>query len=123
MGNDNFKRGNFRDASQKYRKAIFLIENTRILTEEEEKKIKEVSIKLYLNMSEICLKLGKPKKTIFYCKSVFELDPENIKATYRYGKALRILQDFDRARNYLTKAYKMQPNNKEILAEIEKLDE
>lgn len=77
---------NYREASKKYRKAIYLLENTNIKTDEEEAKVKAVSLKVYLNMSQICLKQAKPKKAIFYCKSALELDPGNIKATFRYGQ-------------------------------------
>ena len=88
LGNDNYRRMNYREASKKYRKAIYLLENTNIKTEEEEAKIKAVSLKVFLNMSQICLKQAEPKKAIFYCKSALDLDPGNIKATFRYGQVL-----------------------------------
>ena len=40
-----------------------------------------------------------------------------------FEKSLRILQDFDRARKFLTKAYNLAPTNKSIQEEIEKLNE
>ncbi len=56
-----------------------------LLNEEEETKWKAVMLKLFLNMSQICVKQIKPKKTIFYCKQALDIDPNNIKALFRYG--------------------------------------
>ena len=80
-------------------------------------------LKLNLNMSQICLKQQKPKKTIFYCKEVLATEPDNVKALFRYGSSLRILQDFDRARKFLLKAYKLSPSCQDITKEIHTLDE
>ena len=74
-------------------------------------------------MSQICLKQLKPKKTIFYCKEALQMEPENVKALFRYGSSLRILQDFDRSRKFLLKAYKLNPSCKEITDEIQLLDD
>jgi tetratricopeptide (TPR) repeat protein len=123
LGNDNYKRANYRDASKKYRKAIYLLEKTSIQNEEEEIRWKSTMLKLYLNMSQICLKQLKPKKTIFYCKSALYLDEQNVKALYRYGSSLRLLQDFERARKFLLRAHGLAPNDKDISNEIEKLNE
>lgn len=123
LGNDNYRRMNYKEASKKYRKAIYLLDNTCLATEEEEKKWKSVQLKLYLNMSQVCLKRSKPKKTIYYCKLSLDLEPQNAKAIYRYGKSLRLLQDFDRARKFLLRAYKLTPTSKEIADEITKLDQ
>ncbi|RNA40467.1 inactive peptidyl-prolyl cis-trans isomerase FKBP6-like [Brachionus plicatilis] len=123
LGNDNYKRLNFREASKKYRKAIYLLDNTCVTNDDEEKKWIGVMLKLYLNMSQVCLKRAKPKKTIYYCKLVLDLEAQNAKAIYRYGKSLRMLQDFDRARKFLLRAYKLAPTSKEIADEITQLDQ
>lgn len=81
---------NFKEASKKYRKAIYLLDNTSVATDQEEEKWKAVMLKLYLNMSQVCLKQIKPKKTIYYCKLVLDLDTQNPKALYRYGKVFII---------------------------------
>jgi hypothetical protein len=86
LGNDNYRREQYNEASKKYRKAIYLLENINISVDEEEALWKHVMLKLYMNMSQISLKQAKPKKTIFYCKMVLDIDPNNIKALYRYGK-------------------------------------
>lgn len=123
LGNDNYKRLNYREASKKYRKAIYLLDNTTVTNDDDENKWISVMLKLYLNMSQVCLKRGKPKKTIYYCKLVLDLDAQNAKAIYRYGKSLRMLQDFDRARKFLLRAYKLAPTSKEIADEITQLDQ
>ena len=46
-----------------------------------------------------------------------------MKALFRYGSSLRLLQDFERSRKFLTKAYSLSPSNKDISAEIERLND
>ena len=100
-----------------------MLENRSAKNEEEDVKMSGIRKKLYLNMSQVYLKMNKPKKSIYYCKLVLMSEEDNIKALYRYGKALRVLQDFDRSRSYLMKAMRLQPTNTEIVRELEKLNE
>ena len=79
---------NYREAYKKYRKAIYLLDNTPVNTDDDEVKMKHVKLKLYLNISQICLKQTKPKKTIFYCKLALFIEPDNIKALFRYGQVV-----------------------------------
>lgn len=123
LGNDFYERKMYRDACSKYRKAIYLLDNRSSKNEYEDKETQRVSLKLYLNMSQVSLKQNKPKKCIYYCKLVLDIESNNVKALFRYGKSLRILQDFDRSFEYLSRALKYEPNNKEITQELEKLDE
>jgi hypothetical protein len=64
-----------------------LLENISV-TDEDEERWKNVMLKLYLNMSQVCLKQTKPKKAIYYCKMALEMDEKNVKALYRYGQVL-----------------------------------
>lgn len=123
LGNDNYKRQNYREASKKYRKSIYLLDNVNVANDEEESKWNSVMLKLYLNMSQVCLKQSKPKKTIYYCKLALDKDPKNVKALFRYGQSLRLLQDFDRSREFLVKAYRLAPANEDIKEEINKLND
>ena len=63
-----------------------MLDNTSVNTEEDEIKWKGVMLKLYLNMSQVCLKQVKPKKTIYYCKLALDIDAQNVKALFRYGQ-------------------------------------
>lgn len=85
---------NYKESSKKYRKAIYLLDNTSLQNEQEEVRWKGVMLKLYLNMSQVCLKQTKPKKTIYYCKLVLDLEPQNPKAIYRYGKVVFLIYSF-----------------------------
>lgn len=123
LGNDSFQRKNYREASKKYRKSIYLLDNVSVQNDEEEKRWKSTMLKLYLNMSQICLNQTKPKKSIYYCKLALDMDPQNVKALFRYGSSLRLLQDFDRSRKFLLKAYNLSPSDKSISAELERLDD
>jgi len=123
LGNDFYTQLNFGEAAKKYRKAIYFLENRSAQNDDEDKKISGILKKLYLNVSQCFLKLSKPKKSIYYCKLVLMNDENNVKALYRYGKALRVLQDFDRSKSYLLKALKLEPNNSEIVKEMDKLND
>lgn len=123
LGNDNYGRKLYKEASKKYRKSIYLLENTNVKDDEEEIRWKSVMLKLNLNMSAVCLKQSKPKNCIFYCKASLDFDPQNVKSLYRYGQSLRILQDFERSKKFLIRAYNLSPSNKDIANEIEKLNE
>lgn len=90
LGNDHYKREEIKEASKKYRKAIYLLESTSVNSDEDEERWKEVLLKLYLNMSQICVKQSKPKKTIYYCKESLNIDPNNAKALFRYGHVILI---------------------------------
>lgn len=123
LGNDNYGRKLYKEASKKYRKSIYLLDNTSVKDEAEETRWKAVMLKLYLNMSAVCLKQSKPKKCIYYCKLALDFEPQNVKSLFRYGQSLRILQDFERSRKFLLRAYNLVPSNKDIANEIEKLNE
>ena len=86
LGNDNFSRHNFREASHNYRKAIYILEKKSVENEEEEAKHSGILLKLYLNMSQVSLKQSKPKKSIYYCKLALAIEKDNVKAIFRYGK-------------------------------------
>ena len=45
-------------------------------------------------MSQISKKLVKPKKTIYYCKLALDIEPNNIKALYRYGHVKYFIKKF-----------------------------
>ena len=81
----------YREAYKKYRKAIYLLDNTPVNSDEDDDKMNHVKLKLYLNISQICLKQTKPKKTIFYCKLALDIDQSNVKALFRYGKVFLYL--------------------------------
>ena len=123
VGNDHFRREQYNEASKRYRKCIYLLDKTSVNTDEDEVKWKAVMLKAYLNMSQICVKQVKPKKAIFYCKMALDLEPNNVKALFRYGHSLRLLQNFERARLFLNKAYNLEPTSRDIIEEIKKLNE
>ncbi|KAJ8301513.1 hypothetical protein KUTeg_020500 [Tegillarca granosa] len=66
-------------------------------------------------------------RAITHCKAALEIDKENIKALYHYGKALHQLGEFKRARDYLIRAKKQHQkqrkcDDKNINAELQKLE-
>lgn len=77
----------------------------------------------FISFFSMCL-IGR---AITHCKAALEIDKENIKALYHYGKALHQLGEFQRAREFLIRAKKQHQkqrkcDDKNINAELQKLE-
>lgn len=66
--------------------AVRLLENRRLKNAEEEKKWKQILVKLYLNLSLCYLRMRKPKPAITYSRNVLDFEPKNVKAIFRLGQ-------------------------------------
>ena len=66
------------------------------------------------NRAACFLKLGNPEKAIEDCKASIDLDASKIKAHFRAGLALHMLEKFKEALPYLAKAHDMEPKNKAV---------
>ncbi|ESO97333.1 hypothetical protein LOTGIDRAFT_114969 [Lottia gigantea] len=121
-GKDLFQNKQYQKSFTRYKK-VDLLEMYNLKNEQEEEEQQKMLKKLYLNMSLCCLNLCHSGRAILYCKRVLEIEFNNCKALFRYGKALRQLQEFERSRAYYKEAQKLEPHNKEIsqaLVELEK---
>ncbi|XP_033731009.1 tetratricopeptide repeat protein 9C-like [Pecten maximus] len=78
--------------------------------------------KMYHHMAVCSDRMAKPGRCISYCKRMMEIEPENVKALYFFGKALHQQQEFDRARGYLIKAQRIEPSNRSINEQLAKLE-
>ncbi|KAK6192466.1 hypothetical protein SNE40_003928 [Patella caerulea] len=117
-----FQAKQYQKSFTRYKKAVDVLEMYHLKNEKEEESQQKMLLKLYLNLSLCCLNLCHSGRAISYCKKVLELDKNNCKALFRFGKALRQVSEFDRARNYYRRAQKLEPHNKEINHALVELD-
>ncbi|XP_069135789.1 inactive peptidyl-prolyl cis-trans isomerase FKBP6-like [Argopecten irradians] len=110
------------NAYRHYRKAATILEEYRLKDDEEEKEQQEMLFKMYHHMAVCSDRMKKPGRCISYCKRMMEIEPENVKALYFYGKALHQQQEFDRARGYLIRAQRKEPSNRSINDQLKKLE-
>ncbi|RMX50984.1 hypothetical protein pdam_00013917 [Pocillopora damicornis] len=121
-GNDFYKRKQVHRAVGKYLKAIKLLENCHLQNADQERWMNEVLLKLYLNAAHCFLELAEVKKVLTYARKALGIDPKNVKALYRMGKALQKQGEFDSARDKFKKAQYYEPNNKAIKDALIELD-
>lgn len=114
VGNDLYKRKQVSQAISKYMKAIKLLEECSLQDEKEEKEMNVILLKLYSNMTQCALELGQSARAIKYARKVLYVDPKNVKALFRMGKAYMKESEFDRAREFFVKALRREPNNPDI---------
>ncbi|XP_077995368.1 inactive peptidyl-prolyl cis-trans isomerase FKBP6-like [Glandiceps talaboti] len=121
-GNELFKEKHTKRAFGKYNEALQILENCHLKDEIEEKAMQKVLLKLYLNMALCSIKLCRSNRAITFSKKALEIDEKNVKALFRCGKAYHQLSEFDRAKEFLLCAQKVEPQNGEITRELQKLD-
>jgi len=121
-GNEFFKNGSYRKASKCYNKALSLFGGLYDLGEEDEKKVKDVKLPIYTNLSLCCLKLNELSKAIKFAEKALEIDPKNSKAQFFLGKSFMEAGELSTAKTNLMKAVKLAPNNVEIRKSIEEVN-
>lgn len=114
------KNSDYKRAIEHYNKALFaiklLLEDQSINVGEEYavKVIEEVDIPVNSNLTLCYLKEKDYHGVIKHASKLLELDENNVKILYRRGMAYTYLMEFDKAKNDLLKASKLEPNNKQI---------
>lgn len=130
LGTQLFKENNLEGAAIQYSKALKYIipvttPNIHLEIEELESEEREViSLKstLMLNLAACQLKFKQYPHVVENCNRVLELEPKNVKALYRRGQAHTNMNDFERAREDLTEAKKLEPGNRAIDEQLKVLD-
>ena len=90
--------------------------------QEYEKEIFSLQSVLMLNLAACQLKFLQYPNVVKNCTRVLEMEADNVKALYRRGQALVAMNDFDQAREDLTKAKKLEPSNKAIEEQLKLLE-
>lgn len=93
--------------------------------EKEEAEIKDLKVKIYVNLAICYYKLNKPKYVIGMCEHIDRCIDINkhCKAIFYYGRAYELMGKIDDAIICYKKALKLEPKNKEIGEILAKLDE
>jgi len=89
-GNRLFKAGDLTGAKAKYREALGRLEQLLLREkpgEQEHQDLLQLKTPLLSNLSQCCLSLGDFYSTITHSTEVLQLDPVNVKALFRRGKA------------------------------------
>lgn len=94
---------------------------TKDLDEAVRSDLLDVRIKCHLNLAACQLSLEDMPRVVENCNKVLERQPDNIKALYRRGRALTALNEFERAEVDLQHAIKLEPSNRQVANQYEKL--
>jgi len=122
-GNSYVRKGEWKMALKHYERAIKLILEVSLANREEEELRQKLLLKLQLNTAHCCIKLQWPKKACTACKEALDIDKENTKALFRRGKAERMLEDFEKAKDYLLRAQRRAPQDMDIAKELRSLED
>jgi len=107
-----FKEGKFLNAVQKYDEACEYIEH--------EKSAVSLLLTCRLNESQAFINMGDYSTACSKATAVIKLDPNNVKALYRRGLARNHLGLAEEALEDLNRAVSLEPDNKQVKAEIAK---
>lgn len=117
-GNAYFADERMKPAGIRYKRAIKVLEERMFKDAEEEKRAKVILLKLYCNVANSSIHLCRPYASMHYCRKALDIDKENAKAMYFYGKAKIMSGDYGEAEVWLLKARKLNPNSSEISEQL-----
>jgi len=117
-GNELYKKGKYQKANKKYKKAVRFFENDANLKEDQKKIAESLKIPCYLNIAACKLKIGDYLDVIKNCDDVIKVQPDNVKALFRKGQALNILDVWDEAKQLLSRALELDPQNTDVKKEL-----
>jgi len=115
------QQGDYKRAIEHYNKALFSIKllvedrNLNIGEDYVQKVIKEVEIPTSSNLTLCYLKEGDYQSVIKYANKLLSTEEDNVKILYRRGMAYSHLNEFEKAKDDLMKANKLEPSNKTVL--------
>lgn len=110
QGNDCYKLKDYKNAIEFYTKGIDV-----------ECGVDSINASLYSNRAACNLELRNYRRCIEDCKKVLLIDEKNIKACYRSGKALFLVDRYDEAKQILQYGLSIDPENisiKEVLNNV-----
>lgn len=86
-----------------------------------EKLIQEIKIPSNKNLSLCYLKQGNYAECIAQCNQVLQAKPNEVKILFRLGTSYMNLGNFDEAEKHLRRAFMLDPNQKQIMQALERL--
>ncbi|XP_063047978.1 inactive peptidyl-prolyl cis-trans isomerase FKBP6 [Engraulis encrasicolus] len=123
FGNRCFRQSRFEDGKDRYKQGMTILQNREVESEEDKRSVDEALVPILLNLALTYDRLGKATSSLKYGQRTLEIDPGNVKALYRCGQAYLELEDYEKATEFLLKAQKKSPYNKDINNLLMKLQE
>lgn len=122
---DYFKRNLVSNAINDYHKAVSFLERCHVKDEEEQKEQTETLIQLYTSLAVCYNKKDNPRRACSMINEIRRLgNIDNIpRALFHEGRALMNLGEYERAKNCLLKAQRLEASNKDITKELKVLNE
>ncbi|GCC29826.1 hypothetical protein chiPu_0008268 [Chiloscyllium punctatum] len=122
FGNYFFQQQRYEDAKDQYKKALSVFAHCHETGEEQTQAIHSSKLLLYLNLSLASLKLNAPRRALVYGERALGIDSKNRKALFRCGQACILLLEYDKAKDFLLRAQKLEPFNPDVNRALVKLD-
>ncbi|ETV75657.1 peptidyl-prolyl cis-trans isomerase [Aphanomyces astaci] len=123
QGTAFFKAGKYEQANDAYLEGVKYTEKDHESSEDEKSPLKDVQTVLYLNSAMALLKAQDYAGAARSASKALKNDKNNVKALYRRGVALLHGNDLDRAKEDLTAAAKLDPQNRDVRRELVVLKE
>ncbi|KAL9264444.1 Peptidyl-prolyl cis-trans isomerase CYP40-like protein [Drosera capensis] len=121
LGNQHFKKQDYKMALRKYRKALRYLDvcwEKEGIDEEKSASLRKTKSQIFTNSSACKLKLGDLKGALLDTEFAMRDGGDNAKALYRQGQAYVALNDIDSAVESFKKALELEPNDAGIKREL-----
>ncbi|NWR60190.1 FKBP6 isomerase, partial [Bucorvus abyssinicus] len=120
FGNYLYNNRNFEGAKERYKRALSILGRSPS-SEAEQCQINASKLLVLLNLSLTYLKLERPTRALAYGEKALKIDQRNAKALFRCGQACLCMTQYERARDFLVRAQRIEPFNRDINDELKKL--
>ncbi|KAI3726259.1 hypothetical protein L1987_66056 [Smallanthus sonchifolius] len=121
LGNEQFKKQDYKSALRKYRKALRYLDicwEKEDIDEGKTDALRKTKSQIFTNSSACKLKLGDLKGALLDADFALREIDDNVKALYRQGQASMALNDIDSAVESFKKALVLEPNDGGIKKEL-----
>lgn len=121
LGNEHFKKQDYKMALRKYRKALHYLDECWEkdgIGEEKSASLRKVKSQIFTNSSACKLKLGDLKGALLDTEFAMRDGDDNVKALFRQGQARMALNDIDAAVESFKRALELEPNDAGIKREL-----
>ncbi|XP_051891676.1 inactive peptidyl-prolyl cis-trans isomerase FKBP6 [Pristis pectinata] len=122
FGNYFFHQKRYEDAKDQYKKALSVFAQRQPVNEDQKQKVNSSKLLLFLNLSIVCLKLDVPSRALVYGERALQIESKHPKALFRCGQACLLMLEYDKAKDFLIKAQKLEPLNPDINGALVKLN-
>ena len=120
-GNELFKAGRLERACKKYERGQEFVDYDHGFSDDEKKQAKAVKLALYSNQVAVKLKQADHAAAAKLATKALELDASSVKLLFRRAQANVALDFWDEAEADLKRAEELEPDNKDVKAEMARL--